>query len=91
MPETWEVFDDARVAVDAGVYDGLGFVFNNNGIIGIDIDAGFDEDGFLSALSIDVMSQSAFPGQKQWVWGGDLSEQPVFHYDWGCADFPRDH
>ena len=57
MPETWAVFDDARVAVDAGVYDGLGFVFNNNGIIGIDIDAGFDEDGFLSALSIDVMSQ----------------------------------
>lgn len=56
MPETWAVFDDARVAVDAGVYDGLGFVFNN-GIIGIDIDAGFDEDGFLSALSIDVMSQ----------------------------------
>ena len=54
MPETWAVFDDARVAVDAG---GLGFVFNNNGIIGIDIDAGFDEDGFLSALSIDVMSQ----------------------------------
>ena len=57
MPETWAVFDDARVAVDAGVYDGLGFVFNNNGIIGIDIDAGFDEDGFLSALSIDVMSR----------------------------------
>lgn len=57
MPETWSVFDDARFAVDAGVYDGLGFVFNNNGIIGIDIDAGFDEDGFLSALSIDVMSQ----------------------------------
>lgn len=57
MPETWAVFDDARVAVDAGVYDGLGFVFNNNGIIGIDIDAGFDEDGFLSALSIDVMSK----------------------------------
>lgn len=57
MPETWAAFDDARVAVDAGVYDGLGFVFNGNGIIGIDIDAGFDEDGFLSALSIDVMSQ----------------------------------
>ena len=57
MPETWAVFDDARVAVDAGVYDSLGFVFNNNGIIGIDIDAGFDEDGFLSALSIDVMSK----------------------------------
>lgn len=57
MPETWAKFDDARVAVDAGVYDGLGFVFNGNGIIGIDIDAGFDEDGFLSALSIDVMSK----------------------------------
>lgn len=54
-PETWSDFEAAVNAVDNGAYDHIGFVFNDNGIIGIDIDAGFDEDGFLSELSIDIM------------------------------------
>ena len=57
MPESWCEFDTARQAVENGAYDHIGFVFNNNGIIGIDIDAGFDKDGFLSKLSADVMSR----------------------------------
>lgn len=54
-PETWCDFETAQKAVSDGIYDHIGFVFNNNGIVGIDIDCGFDEDGFLSKTSIDIM------------------------------------
>lgn len=54
-PETWSDFDTAVEAVESGVYDHIGFVFNDNGIVGIDIDAGFDSTSFLSDLSIDIM------------------------------------
>ena len=56
-PETWCPFSVAEEAVIEGRYDNLGFVFNDNGIVGIDLDMGFDEDGFLSAMSIDIMNQ----------------------------------
>ncbi len=52
---TWSDFNTAREAVENGTYDHIGFVFADNGIVGIDIDAGFDEDGFLSELSVDCM------------------------------------
>lgn len=55
-PATWSSFDQAVGAVEAGEYDYIGFVFHNNGIIGIDIDAGF-EDGLLSPLSADIISR----------------------------------
>ena len=55
VPTTWCAFEEAKEAVTGGRYDYLGFVFNNNGIVGIDIDKGFDENGFLSDLSIDIM------------------------------------
>lgn len=54
-PETWCDFETAQKAVSDGIYDHIGFVFNNNGIVGIDIDCGFDDDGFLSETSIDIM------------------------------------
>ena len=54
-PDTWSNFHTAKDAVERGIYDHLGFVFADNGIVGIDIDAGFDEDGFLSELSVDCM------------------------------------
>lgn len=54
-PETWSSFEDARKAVEWGDYDNLGFVFNGDGIVGIDIDRGYDDDGFLSDISIDCM------------------------------------
>lgn len=54
-PETWATYEEAKAAVENGTYDYLGFVFNNNGIIGIDIDCGYDGDGFLSEISIDCM------------------------------------
>ena len=54
-PETWCDFETAEKAVNDGIYDHIGFVFNNNGIVGIDIDCGFDSDGFLSDVGIDIM------------------------------------
>lgn len=56
-PDTWCSYEIAKEAVDNGRYDNLGFVFNVNGIVGIDIDCGFDDDGFLSDVSIDIMNQ----------------------------------
>ena len=54
-PESWSRFDQARAAVECGYYDHVGFVFNDNGIVGIDIDDGHDEDGFMSELAADII------------------------------------
>ena len=37
-PDTWASFEDAVWAVEHGYYDYIGFVFNDNGIVGIDLD-----------------------------------------------------
>ena len=54
-PSTWSSYDAAKRAVQNDSYDYLGYVFDGDGIIGIDIDKGYDADGFLSELSIDCM------------------------------------
>ncbi len=54
-PETWSDFETAKKSVENGIYDNLGFVFADNGIVGIDIDDGFNEDGLLSDLSVEIM------------------------------------
>ena len=54
-PETWDSFNNAVVSVEHGDYDYIGFVFNDNGIIGIDIDVGYDDDGFLTELAADII------------------------------------
>ena len=54
---TWNRFDSARASVERGYYDYVGFVFNNNGIIGIDIDDGYDEDGLMSDLAADIIGK----------------------------------
>lgn len=51
---TWSDFACAVGAVRAGKYDGIGYVFQNDGLVGIDIDIGFT-DGFLSETSVDIM------------------------------------
>ena len=55
-PATWSDWKTAEEAVAQGVYDNVGFVFHDNGIVGIDIDCGFDEEGLLSPLAIDIIS-----------------------------------
>ena len=54
-PSTWGSFEDAVENVQDGSYDGIGFVFHDTGIIGIDIDIGFDEDGLPSETAIDIL------------------------------------
>ena len=56
-PDTWASFEDALWAVENGYYDYLGFVFNDNGIVGIDIDEGFAEDGGVSNVAHDILSK----------------------------------
>ena len=56
-PNTWSSFETAINAVADGIYDYLGFVFNDNGIVGIDIDDGYDKDGFLSEIAVDIISR----------------------------------
>lgn len=52
---TWASFDMARSSVENGYNDYVGFVFNNNGIVGIDIDDGYDEYGLMSELAADII------------------------------------
>lgn len=56
-PDTWCSFADAREAIELGELTYPGFVFNDNGIVGIDIDDGYDEDGFMSALAADIIGK----------------------------------
>ena len=54
---TWSTFEEAERSVIRGSYDNAGFVFADNGIIGIDIDDGFDGEGFLSPIAVDIISK----------------------------------
>lgn len=56
-PRTWTTFHSAINSVANGNYDYIGFVFNDNGIVGIDIDAGYDDDGFISELASDIIGK----------------------------------
>ena len=56
-PHTWSSFETARHAVMSDVYDHVGFVFNDNGIVGIDIDDGYDEEGLISPLAADIIGK----------------------------------
>jgi putative DNA primase/helicase len=53
QPNTWARFEDALTAV--GNYDGIGFEFNNNGIVGIDLDKVIAEDGALSSEAAEIV------------------------------------
>lgn len=52
---TWSSFSECRKFVEEGHADYAGFVFHNNGLVGIDIDAGF-EDGLPTPLCVDIMT-----------------------------------
>lgn len=55
LSNTWGDFETAAENVKKGIYDGIGYVFHSTGLVGIDIDAGRDEDGFLSPLAVDII------------------------------------
>ena len=54
-PLSWSTFEVAYTSVVKDLHDYVGFVFNDNGIVGIDIDDGYDEDGFMSELAADII------------------------------------
>ena len=56
-PNSWASFEEAVYRVDSGDTDNIGFVFDDNGIVGIDIDTGFDEDGLLSKEAVDIIGK----------------------------------
>lgn len=62
--DTWGTFREAVMSVECGNYDNVGFVFNNNGVVGIDVDAGFDEDGFLTELAADIIGKCKSYSEK---------------------------
>ncbi|MYN47440.1 AAA family ATPase [Pseudoduganella sp. FT93W] len=43
-PNTWGTFDQAEAAYEEGDYNGVGFVLNGDGIVGIDIDSCLEND-----------------------------------------------
>lgn len=55
-PDTWSNYIDAEHNVQHGYYDGLGYVFHDTGVVGIDIDDGFT-DGFLNPLAADIIGR----------------------------------
>lgn len=61
--KTWADFNSAYNAIKSGKYDQLGFVFNNNGIVGIDIDCGYD-DGLMSQTAADIIGKCASYTEK---------------------------
>lgn len=56
-PKTWSDFETASESVRQGAYNNVGFVFNDNGYVGIDIDDGYDSDGFLSDTAVDIIGR----------------------------------
>ena len=57
-PSTWSSFDAALGGMDKFKFDGIGFVFSGDGLIGIDIDDCRDEStGALSAIATDIINK----------------------------------
>lgn len=56
QPATWANFEDCVNALDGGGYDGIGFEFNNNGFVGIDLDHVIADDGTLSAKTVEIVA-----------------------------------
>ena len=52
-PATWSSFEEAVWAVEHGHYDYIGFVFNDNGIVGIDLDDAFTDLG-MTPIASDI-------------------------------------
>lgn len=55
-PSTWSTFNDAKAAYSNGAFDGVGFVLNSNGIVGVDLD-NCVFDGQPTQQAIDLMEQ----------------------------------
>lgn len=54
-PATWSSFNKAVRRVNEGSASNIGYVFDDDGIVGIDIDAGYDEDGFITPEAARIL------------------------------------
>ena len=54
-PATWSSYEEAVGAVRDGYYDYIGFVFNDNGIVGIDLDDSIAH-GSASPLAVEIFN-----------------------------------
>lgn len=57
-PSTWRSFEEATKSVERGEYDYIGFVFADNGIVGIDIDDGYKDDGTPTELAQGIIDHT---------------------------------
>lgn len=55
QPQTWSTFDQAITAYKKNNHDGIGFQFNNNGIVGVDLDKVINEDGTLKPEAAEIV------------------------------------
>lgn len=53
---TWSTYDNAISKLKKGIIDNIGYVFNDDNIVGIDIDVGVDEYGLFNALTLDIVN-----------------------------------
>lgn len=51
-PSTWGTFEQAAACVESGAREYAGFVFADDGLVGIDIDGAFGPDGMLSSGAV---------------------------------------
>lgn len=56
-PDSWADYACARQTVKNGVYDYVGFVFAGDGYVGIDLDRGYDSDGFITPEAAEVIKR----------------------------------
>ncbi|WKY47155.1 phage/plasmid primase, P4 family [Eubacteriaceae bacterium ES3] len=58
-PSTWGTFNQCGAALMQAdcKYDGIGFQFNDNGIVGIDIDHCIDEQGIVSEEALKIVNK----------------------------------
>lgn len=56
QPETWGTFREAVEAAESGGYDGIGFEFNDNGLVGIDLDTVRDPvTGWIAPDALEII------------------------------------
>ena len=56
-PDTWSSFDKAVTSFEEGDRAGIGFVLNNDGLVGVDLDNCVDEHGTISPEAIDFLKK----------------------------------
>jgi len=57
ISQSWGMFSQAVACMDEGKCNGIGFEFNSNDIVGIDLDHCFQENGTLRPEAADIVNQ----------------------------------